>query len=121
ITPTSDGYIMVKNTGSNLLSITKLRSTSADYTVTSGIALLSAEDVNDILAYADTFDSLPTVDYTTEDTDTDTDTGEGDVTIDSPTEDDSQQEQQEEQEEDHHSSLFAGLIDAIRKWFQGRR
>ncbi|MCD7760184.1 MAG: hypothetical protein LUH16_00170, partial [Clostridiales bacterium] len=139
ITPNSDGIIMVKNNGSNLLSITKLRSTSAD-TSASGIALLSADEVEDILVYAASFDSLATVAYTDTgveedsfvDTETDTDTeadadtgdtyedlDEDDIVIDNPTED--TEEETEETEDNSQQSIFSNLFNSIRNWFNGRR
>lgn len=55
ITPTSDGIIMVKNNGDALLSITKLQTT--------GEAAVMAASVPSLMAYANTFDSLPVVTY----------------------------------------------------------
>ncbi|MCD8365217.1 MAG: hypothetical protein LUC83_05310, partial [Clostridiales bacterium] len=131
ITPTSDGYIMVKNTGADLLSITKLRVTSAtavdisDNEDVSGIALLSADEVDEIMVYAASFDSLETVSYTgTEEDVTDTDSfiveelDEDDIVIDNPTED---TEVQEEETGNSQQSVFSSLFNSIRNWFNGRR
>ncbi len=149
ITPTSDGYIMVKNTDDNLLSITKLRVTSAVAVDTSEnvsdgestIALLGADEVDEIMVYAASFDSLATVASTdtgveedsfvdTEiDTETDVDTetvdvvedlDEDDIVIDNTTED-ANDGQTEEPEGNSKQSSFSSLFNSIRNWFNGRR
>lgn len=50
------GTIMIKNTGKNLLSVTKLRST--------GGGTVAAANIPMLLSYADEFDSLEVVEYT---------------------------------------------------------
>lgn len=72
VTPSADGIVMVKNTGKNLLSITKLRTTSDSEDESAGIVGAS---VSELLAYADTFDSLEVVEYPTD---------LGDVEIENP-------------------------------------
>lgn len=72
VTPNADGIVMVKNTGENLLSITKLRTTSDSEDENAGIVGAS---VSELLAYADTFDSLEVVEYPTD---------LGDVEIENP-------------------------------------
>lgn len=72
VTPSADGIVMVKNTGENLLSITKLRTTSDSEDENAGIVGAS---VSELLAYADTFDSLEVVEYPTD---------LGDVEIENP-------------------------------------
>lgn len=72
VTPSVDGIVMVKNTGENLLSITKLRTTSDSEDENAGIVSAS---VSELLAYADTFDSLEVVEYPTD---------LGDVEIENP-------------------------------------
>lgn len=72
VTPSADGIVMVKNTGENLLSITKLRTTSDSEDKNAGIVGAS---VSELLAYADTFDSLEVVEYPTD---------LGDVEIENP-------------------------------------
>lgn len=72
VTPSADGIVMVKNTGKNLLSITKLRTTSDSEDENAGIVCAS---VSELLAYADTFDSLEVVEYPTD---------LGDVEIENP-------------------------------------
>lgn len=72
VTPGADGIVMVKNTGENLLSITKLRTTSDSEDENAGIVGAS---VSELLAYADTFDSLEVVEYPTD---------LGDVEIENP-------------------------------------
>lgn len=72
VTPSADGIVMVRNTGANLLSITKLRTTSDSEDGSAGIVGAS---VSELLAYADTFDSLEVVEYPTD---------LGDVEIENP-------------------------------------
>lgn len=72
VTPSADGIVMVKNTGENLLSITKLRTTSDSEDENARIVSAS---VSELLAYADTFDSLEVVEYPTD---------LGDVEIENP-------------------------------------
>lgn len=72
VTPSADGIVMVRNTGANLLSITKLRTTSDSEDESAGIVSAS---VSELLAYADTFDSLEVVEYPTD---------LGDVEIENP-------------------------------------
>lgn len=72
VTPSADGIVMVRNTGENLLSITKLRTTSDSEDENAGIVGAS---VSELLAYADTFDSLEVVEYPTD---------LGDVEIENP-------------------------------------
>ena len=72
VTPNADGIVMVKNTGENLLSITKLRTTSDSEDESADIVGAS---VSELLAYADTFDSLEVVEYPTD---------LGDVEIENP-------------------------------------
>lgn len=72
VTPSADGIVMVRNTGANLLSITKLRTTSDSEDENAGIVGAS---VSELLAYADTFDSLEVVEYPTD---------LGDVEIENP-------------------------------------
>lgn len=72
VTPNADGIVMVKNTGENLLSITKLRTTSDSEDENAGFVGAS---VSELLAYADTFDSLEVVEYPTD---------LGDVEIENP-------------------------------------
>lgn len=72
VTPSADGIVMVKNNGENLLSITKLRTTSDSEDENASIVGAS---VSELLAYADTFDSLEVVEYPTD---------LGDVEIENP-------------------------------------
>lgn len=60
VTPNSSGIIVVKNTGSNLLSITKLKTTGLSAVGESGIMTASLDD---LMVYSDEFDSLPMVAY----------------------------------------------------------
>lgn len=92
ITPNAGGLVVIENTGDNLLSITKLKMT--------GKMAVGEVSVMSLLSYADTFDTLPVVDYEPQpeepdvdvDTDGDVDNG-GDVEIENPeVEEDAQQD-----------------------------
>ena len=61
VTPNADGYILVKNTGENLLSVTKLRTTNGNEQ-----AGITTANVDDLLAYANTFDTLEEITYSTQ-------------------------------------------------------
>ena len=61
VTPNADGYILVKNTGENLLSVTKLRTTNGKEQ-----ASITTANVDDLLAYANTFDTLEEITYSTQ-------------------------------------------------------
>ncbi|MCD8383117.1 MAG: VWA domain-containing protein [Clostridiales bacterium] len=135
VTPDSNGYIMVKNTGESLLSITKLRTTTTAASASDGI---SSASLDDLVSYANSFSLLSTVAYTVDavtedeldtsiDAETDTDASaktddvvedldEADIAIDNPTED-----TVEETEENGRQSAFSSLFDTIRNWFNGRR
>lgn len=77
ITPNKDGLIIIKNTGDNLLSITKLKMT--------GEMSVEPVSVMSLMSYSDEFDSLPVVAYAAEpEVDVDTPDVEGDVEIDNP-------------------------------------
>lgn len=88
VTANETGYVMIRNTGDNLLAVTKIKM--------SGMAEITALSLPDVLSYANEFESLPTIDYTqgpAEDDQTESmdpsgpsDTEEGDVVIDNPEE-----------------------------------
>ncbi|MCD7807961.1 MAG: VWA domain-containing protein [Erysipelotrichaceae bacterium] len=124
-------YIMIENTTDNLLSVTKLRTTattiyedstsSTDSGTNSAIVLLSADDVNDILAYANTFNSLTTVDYV-DDEYSDTEITEDDIVIENPEVDDTEDNEEVEDTTTNESqSVFGGIINSIRNWFSSWR
>lgn len=93
MTPDSDGYIVIENTGDNLLSITKLRTTGSG---SNGVVEISDQEATDAATRFMTAEYVPytseTVDVEGEDqnqTETpDVETPEteesGDVTIDNP-------------------------------------
>ncbi|MCD7864684.1 MAG: VWA domain-containing protein [Clostridiales bacterium] len=128
ITPNSNGYIMVKNTGTNLLSITKLRTTTTTASASDGISTASLDE---LVAYANSFSLLSTVSYTDdavteEELEGNTETGdviedldEDDIVIDNPTED--TENQQEEETDNSQQSIFSSLLSSIRNWFNKRR
>lgn len=55
VVPNEDGLVMIKNTGDNLLAITKLKATVA--------GMVGEVSVASVLDYANTFDSLPVIDW----------------------------------------------------------
>ena len=61
VTPNAQGYILVKNTGDKLLSVTKLRTTNGNEQ-----AGITTANVDDLLAYANTFDTLEEITYSTQ-------------------------------------------------------
>lgn len=58
ITPNKDGLVIIKNTTENLLAVTKLKIT--------GVGTIGQVSVASVLDYADTFDSLPVIDWVLE-------------------------------------------------------
>lgn len=74
ITPTDEGYVVIKNTGDKLISITKLRVTGVADTDTQDIEL---QVTPELMSYAASFSSLPHVDEVE-----DLDENVGDTTID---------------------------------------
>lgn len=59
VKPNSEGYVIVKNTTDNLLSVTKIKMSGESI---SGVATFSF-DVAAVMSYADSFDSLPVKTY----------------------------------------------------------
>lgn len=55
ITPSSNGLVIIKNTGDHLLSVTKLK--------ISGEAAIEEIGVDEAITYANAFDSLPAIAY----------------------------------------------------------
>lgn len=91
IAPNTDGYVIIKNTGNQLLSVTKLKMRGEPIAST-GAADFSM-NVDTAMAYANSFDSLPVVAYTLMDAETAApDAGEaqepeqGDADIETPEE-----------------------------------
>ena len=58
--PSADNYVVIENTGDALISITKLRTTSATAALEDAVA---AANVDELLAYVDSFSTLPEVAY----------------------------------------------------------
>ncbi|MDI9241823.1 vWA domain-containing protein [Fusibacillus kribbianus] len=86
IAPNADGYVIIKNTGEQLLSVTKLKM-SGDGIETTAFSM----DVPAMMSYANSFDSLPVVTYSLMDAEADN-SGEpeepeqGDVVVETPEE-----------------------------------
>ena len=123
VTANGDGLIMIKNVGDNLLSVTKLKTTSS-----TGLTSFSLADA---IAYANEFDSLPVVEYTAEPSDEgalDTEEPsepaeepsdeEGDVVIDNPDETLDQDEQPEQSRpiKTWFENLINGILNMFGRW-----
>lgn len=106
LTPNDKGFVVIKNTGDNLLSITKLKVTNQDSaTDTSYLSSVSEEE---ILNYSNEFRTLSLRDY--KPVEDNTEDGSGDVEITNP--DDNQDSSDSQIKE-----WFKNLFDKIREWF----
>ena len=103
VTPTSSGKVIIRNTGSNLLSITKLRVTNASST-----AKVSAS--RSLLSYAQQFDSLKVVQNTD---DKDETLDKGDVDIDNPSDNDNK----DDNNQGTNNSIWNNILNYIKNWF----
>lgn len=119
VTANEQGFVVVQNTGDNLLAITKVK--------TSGTGELVSFSLADMLSYANEFDSLNVVDYTQEPEDEDqtvtepsepSDTEDGDVVIENPTEtpDQADEVQQENPITTWFNKLFNGIKNLFGRW-----
>lgn len=125
VTPNSDGTIVVTNTGSNLLSITKLRTTGSG---TDGLAVIGQDEaLNAITAFKTASYVEYTEDTLTEDETTGEETvGEGtvdedDIVIENPNDSGSQNEDNQTTEENSGfqswiSNLFNGIKNLFSRW-----
>lgn len=125
VTPNSDGTIVVTNTGSNLLSITKLRTTGSG---TDGLAVIGQDEaLNAITAFKTASYVEYTEDTLTEDETTGEETvGEGtvdedDIVIENPDDSGSQNEDNQTTEENSGfqswiSNLFNGIKNLFSRW-----
>ena len=121
------GYIYVKNTGDNMLAITKLRMTDSEEINTQN--LFTVTDMPALMSYVADFDSLPveepsdsedavvTVPDDSEDETTDG-TQTGDVVIENP--DDDSQQSDSGQDTAHNTILswINKIFSGIRSWFK---
>ena len=116
VTANEQGFVVVQNTGDNLLAITKVK--------TSGTGELVSFSLADMLSYANEFDSLNVVDYTQEPSDEDqtvtepsdpSDTEDGDVVIENPSETPDQDDAA--QPENPITAWFNNLINGIKNLF----
>ena len=116
VTANEQGFVVVENTGDNLLAITKVK--------TSGTGELVSFSLADMLSYANEFDSLNVVDYTQEPSDEDqtvtepsdpSDTEDGDVVIENPSETPDQDDAA--QPENPITAWFNNLINGIKNLF----
>lgn len=111
ITPTDEGYVVIKNTGDNLISITKLRVTGVANTDTQDIEL---QVTPELMSYAASFSSLPYVDVVEE-----PDENTGDVDIENPEvpENPSDAEDGKTTIKDVIDSLWDSIWDGFSSWF----
>ena len=111
ITPTDEGYVVIKNTGDNLISITKLRVTGVANTDTQDIEL---QVTPELMSYAASFSSLPYVDEVEE-----PDENTGDVDIENPEvpENPSDAEDGKTTIKDVIDSLWDSIWDGFSSWF----
>lgn len=125
VTPNNDGTIVVTNTGNNLLSITKLRTTGSG---TDGLAVIGQDEaLNAITAFKTASYVEYAEDTLTEDETTGGETaGEGtvdedDIIIENPDDSGSQNEQDQETEgnttvQNWITSLFNGIKNLFSRW-----
>ena len=110
VTPDANGNVVIKNTGDNLLSITKVRITSkatATYSLVATPALMS---------YVDKFDTLSNSnDKTTEDKN-DTTLDKDDVTIDNSASED--KSDTSDKPNTSNDSIWNKLMNSLNKWFK---
>lgn len=107
ITPSSEGMIEIKNTGANLLSITKLRRTG-DAPDAEVFGLLR---VSDAVAYANSFESLSNI-------------SDGDSTVTEPetpeiSKPDRPEHNKPQQKPGYHKDWFKNLFHGFGDWFRG--
>lgn len=113
ITPTSSGEVIIRNTGTKLLSITKLRVTNA-----SSVVGLSASQ--SLLSYAQKFDSLKVVENTNTENPSDNDNKDetldkGDVDIDNPSDNDNNKD---DNNQGTSNSIWDKILNNIKHWFR---
>lgn len=113
ITPTSSGEVIIRNTGTKLLSITKLRVTNA-----SSVVGLSASQ--SLLSYAQKFDSLKVVENTNTENPSDSDNKDetldkGDVDIDNPSDNDNNKD---DNNQGTSNSIWDKILNNIKHWFR---
>lgn len=130
VTPNTDGTIVVTNTGDNLLSITKLRTTGSG---TAGLAVIGEDEALNAVAafktasYVEYTEETTTEDEITEDETTSEETveegtvDEDDIVIENPDDSGSQNEQNQETEENTESqswisNLFNGIKNLFSRW-----
>ena len=109
ITPDKDGNVVIKNTGTGLLSITKVRIT----TKSSSANTYSLRVTPNAMSYAKTFDSLPliTEDKTEDKSDKDTTLGKDDVEIENPSDSNSDENQSTS------NNFWNNVLNNLKKWF----
>ena len=125
ITPSSDGYVVVENSGPGMLALTKLRTTGSGEADTQDLFTIS--DVPALMSYIADFDTLPAEEPSdTEDTGivipddtedaTDDDAQTGDVVIENP--DDGQQGNNSQNNvQNTIRNWIDKIFSGIRSWF----
>lgn len=102
ITPNEDGLFYIENTGNQLLSITKLRTT--------GGTTMGEASVEALLSYANTMDTLPEVPYGNEGSNGSEDGGN--VDIENPN-----QGQETPSQGNSFLDILKDIFESIRNWF----
>ena len=135
ITPSSDGYIVVKNSGDSMLAITKLRITggeAADIPDTQNLFAIS--DMPALMSYVAEFDSLPVVgasddtgielpeepeeETTDEVTEVPEESQTGNVVIENPDSDSQQNANDQNNAQNAIRNLIDRIFSGIRSWFK---
>lgn len=101
-------YVVVENTGSGLLSITKIRATGENYT-------LQVQSSQDVVNYASTFSSLSV--SKTDASGMVISEDNGNVDIDNSSDKDNSQ-QQENNDTNKPSSIWEKIMNSIKHWFR---
>lgn len=110
VTPDANGNVVIKNTGDNLLSITKVRITSKKVETYSLVATPA------LMSYVDKFDTLSSSnDKTTEDKN-DTTLDKDDVTIDNSASED--KSDTSDKPNTSNDSIWNKLMNSLNKWFK---
>lgn len=101
-------YVVIRNTGSNILAITKIRATSVGYT-------MNVQSSVNLVDYASTFSQLKV---------SETDSSgmvlpedKGDVDIDNPGDKDDNQNKDDDNNTNKPNTIWNKIVNALKKWF----
>lgn len=118
ITPDANGNVVIENTGDNLLSVTKVRLTNSNSSITS----YSLKSTPELMSYVDSFSKLSIVEEQEDDVVEDTTLNEDDVNIENPIEEDQSGDNSssEKDETNTSNSFWKQIVNSISKLF-GRK